>query len=368
MSYNPTTDFLALLRSTSGGVRTEQMPGLDYTIAALARAGLITLFVGQTAPTVNPATTVWFKPAMPSSSAEGAIFLFNSTTSSFQTATPTLWSNLIAGPIVSLIPPAGTAAPLMDAAAAVGTSAAYSREDHVHPTDTTRAPLASPVFTGNPQAPTATLGDNDTSIATTAFVIANGGLPPPIGSILPYAGTAAPSSSWAIANGSAFSRTGATAALFAVLGITFGAGDGVTTANLPDLRGRVVAGVDAGANRLSTATMSSQALAGVGGLEAKALVTSNIPAGVPATGSNVINVNPNNSTSVFVPFVNAVAWQTLGTTTGGNDAAGSNGTSVGTTATMTGTNTINVASTNGAQTATALVQPTIELNYIIRIS
>jgi hypothetical protein len=32
------------------------------------------------------------------------------------------------------------------------------------------APLASPAFTGNPTAPTATFGDNDTSIATTAFV------------------------------------------------------------------------------------------------------------------------------------------------------------------------------------------------------
>src|SRR5262245_21751697 len=34
------------------------------------------------------------------------------------------------------------------------------------------APLASPVFTGNPTAPTPTAGDNDTSIATTAFVTA----------------------------------------------------------------------------------------------------------------------------------------------------------------------------------------------------
>src|SRR5262245_11038595 len=32
------------------------------------------------------------------------------------------------------------------------------------------APLASPTFTGDPKAPTATAGDNDTSIATTAFV------------------------------------------------------------------------------------------------------------------------------------------------------------------------------------------------------
>jgi hypothetical protein len=33
-----------------------------------------------------------------------------------------------------------------------------------------KAPLASPTFTGDPKAPTATAGDNDTSIATTAFV------------------------------------------------------------------------------------------------------------------------------------------------------------------------------------------------------
>src|SRR5205085_1653353 len=35
------------------------------------------------------------------------------------------------------------------------------------------APLLSPVFTGDPRAPTPTVGDNDTSIATTAFVTAN---------------------------------------------------------------------------------------------------------------------------------------------------------------------------------------------------
>ena len=35
------------------------------------------------------------------------------------------------------------------------------------------APLASPAFTGNPTAPTPTAGDNDTSIATTAFVAAS---------------------------------------------------------------------------------------------------------------------------------------------------------------------------------------------------
>jgi hypothetical protein len=48
----------------------------------------------------------------------------------------------------------------------------YSRQDHIHPTDTTRAPLASPALTGTPTAPTATGGTNTTQIATTAFVTA----------------------------------------------------------------------------------------------------------------------------------------------------------------------------------------------------
>jgi hypothetical protein len=43
-------------------------------------------------------------------------------------------------------------------------------KSYVDTQDALKAPLASPVFTGNPTAPTATVGDNDTSVATTAFV------------------------------------------------------------------------------------------------------------------------------------------------------------------------------------------------------
>jgi len=60
--------------------------------------------------------------------------------------------------------------PIMDGVAAVGSSGQFARGDHVHPSDTSRAPLASPVFTGNPTGPTPTAGDNDTSLATTQFV------------------------------------------------------------------------------------------------------------------------------------------------------------------------------------------------------
>jgi hypothetical protein len=58
----------------------------------------------------------------------------------------------------------------MNGAQNAGTSLKYARADHVHPTDTTKAPLASPGFTGTPTAPTAAAGTNTTQLATTAFV------------------------------------------------------------------------------------------------------------------------------------------------------------------------------------------------------
>ncbi|CAK0766185.1 hypothetical protein CCP3SC15_330026 [Gammaproteobacteria bacterium] len=61
--------------------------------------------------------------------------------------------------------------PTMDGTGTIGTSTRYARADHIHPTDTSRSPVASPTFTGTPAAPTATSGTNTTQIATTAFVI-----------------------------------------------------------------------------------------------------------------------------------------------------------------------------------------------------
>ena len=49
---------------------------------------------------------------------------------------------------------AASATPLINGTAAVGTSTRYARGDHVHPTDTSRAPLASPTFTGTVTIPT----------------------------------------------------------------------------------------------------------------------------------------------------------------------------------------------------------------------
>lgn len=44
-------------------------------------------------------------------------------------------------------------APVMNGTAAVGTSLRYARQDHVHASDTSRAPLASPTFTGTVTIP-----------------------------------------------------------------------------------------------------------------------------------------------------------------------------------------------------------------------
>lgn len=68
------------------------------------------------------------------------------------------------------IPSAYTSNPAANGTASPGSSSNYSRGDHVHPTDTTRAPVASPALTGTPTAPTAMAGTNTTQIATTAFV------------------------------------------------------------------------------------------------------------------------------------------------------------------------------------------------------
>ena len=68
---------------------------------------------------------------------------------------------------------ASTSTPLSNGTATIGTSLKYARADHIHPSDTSLAPLASPTFTGVPAGPTAAVSTNTTQLATTAFVLAN---------------------------------------------------------------------------------------------------------------------------------------------------------------------------------------------------
>lgn len=77
--------------------------------------------------------------------------------------------------------------------------------------------------------------------AVTDAKLAVGLLTVPTGSLFPYAGSSAPSG-YFLCNGTAISRT-TYSTLFGVLGVSYGAGDGSTTFNLPDLRGRVPVGL-----------------------------------------------------------------------------------------------------------------------------
>jgi len=70
----------------------------------------------------------------------------------------------------------------------------------------------------------------------------------PIGAIASFAGPTVPSN-WLLCNGQAVSRTDYSD-LFAIIGTTYGVGDGSTTFNLPDLRGKTTVGLDSADSNL----------------------------------------------------------------------------------------------------------------------
>jgi microcystin-dependent protein len=111
-----------------------------------------------------------------------------------------------------------------------------------------------------------------------------GGSTPP-GVMAPYAGSSAPSG-WLLCYGQALSRT-TYADLFAAIGTDYGVGDGSTTFNLPDLRGRVWIGLDnmggSSANRVTDAAADS--IGGTLGEEVHTLTTGEMPSHTHTTPS-----------------------------------------------------------------------------------
>ena len=118
---------------------------------------------------VHPTDTTRYAASNPAGYVTAAGAAGASPVQSFNTRTGAIVLNT--ADVTTVLPPSSTP-PAMNGTVAVGTGTTWARADHVHPSDTARAPLASPVFTGDPQAPTAAAGDNDTSVATTAFVSA----------------------------------------------------------------------------------------------------------------------------------------------------------------------------------------------------
>jgi len=181
----------------------------------------------------------------------------------------------------------------------------------------------------------------------------------PLGGGLPYFGLTTPNSAFAFPYGQSINRT-TYQSLFNVIGTTYGSVDG-STFNLPDLRGRVLAGRDdmggAAASRLTSSYFgaSAAALGAVGGAESHTLATGEMPS---HTHANTLN-DPGHKHKV-------VAY-------GGSGGTLNNGTSsvdpispqIDTTTVPTGITITNAAAGGGA--AHKIVQPTIICNYILRI-
>lgn len=99
----------------------------------------------------------------------------------------------------------------------------------------------------------------------------------PVGMVMDYAGDFAPEG-WVLCDGRSLSRT-TYAALFAVIGTKFGS-DNATTFKVPDLRGRVIAGLDnmggSDAGRLSIIP-GRNTLGGTGGADQHVLTIGQMP-------------------------------------------------------------------------------------------
>jgi microcystin-dependent protein len=146
----------------------------------------------------------------------------------------------------------------------------------------------------------------------------------PAGIVMPFAGTTAPQG-YLLCDGSAVSRD-TYSALFAAIGTVYGAGDGVSTFNLPDLSGRVVLGVS-----------QSHALGSTGGEATHTLTEQELPAHshvVPAHthADDITATMPSLSHTITQPVFKYVRSNSSGTSyyrygsavnNGGGNASGS---------------------------------------------
>jgi microcystin-dependent protein len=208
----------------------------------------------------------------------------------------------------------------------------------------------------------------------------------PIGGFLDFAGTTAPNSSFALPFGQAISRT-TYVTLFALIGTTYGAGDGSTTFNIPDLRGRVVAGKDdmggTSANRLTNQSsgLDGDVLGAAGGAEAATITQAQLP-NCNFTNSGIALNDPghfhflvaNESAGSGFPSLTGSNQLVQSCGAGGDGSTNLCGTSTAATLGKSESRTTGVtvaaqgsAASGGSGNAHNNVQPTIILNKLMRI-
>jgi len=187
-------------------------------------------------------------------------------------------------------------------------------------------------------------GVDATDAATVGQLSAGGGVP--VGCLLDYWGTAPPEG-WLFAAGQELSRA-AYADLFEAIGTAGGPGNGSTTFNLPDYRGRTSAGKDdmGGTSAARLNTLSSTTLGAVGGLQTHTLTAAQMPSH-SHSGATSGTIAATNGTSAPINF-------------GGGDAI----TQIEL-ASHTHAFTTNAA---GSGEAHSNVQPTIICNKIIKVT
>lgn len=193
----------------------------------------------------------------------------------------------------------------------------------------------------------------------------------PLGAGLDYWGATTPNSAFAFPAGQAISRT-TYASLFSLFSTNYGSGDGSTTFNLPDLRGRVVAALDnmggSAASRLTStyfgvhSGFAATSLGATGGQENEALSLAQLPTGITST----------NLTGISVSVTSTANNVDLGTSVFGAASGGNNISTVGGAGSVTSTGTIpsnnvTLTSNNTSGNGHANVQPTIVCNYILRV-
>ena len=177
----------------------------------------------------------------------------------------------------------------------------------------------------------------------------------PTGTVYDFAGAEANvPTGYLLCYGQNVSRT-TYAALFALIGTTYGAGDGSTTFGLPDLRGRVVAGKDnmggSTASRLTNAAsgITGTTLGASGGNETHTLTTAQMPTHTHIQNSHVHVQNRGQTGSTVTLTVGSGQWDSSPTSAGYNTQSATA-----------------VNQTEGSGNAHNNTQPTFILNKIIK--